>query len=67
MRSACLTLARVHGSKATLAEVPKLLTDTPYRARVVARLDDELLHGFWAAYDDLSPAARSSGHGWGSH
>jgi hypothetical protein len=60
MRSACLTLTRVNGARATLAEVPKLLTDTPYRARIVAKLDDELLTGFWAAYDDLSPAGRSA-------
>ena len=59
MRSACLTLTRAHGPKATLADVPRLLTDSPYRARVVAKLDDELLRGFWASYDELSPAARS--------
>ncbi|RAY15412.1 type VI secretion protein [Actinomadura craniellae] len=60
MRSACLTLVRVHGGRATLAQVPRLLSDSPYRARVVMRLDDELLRGFWAAYDELSPAARSA-------
>jgi hypothetical protein len=60
MRSACLTLVRAHGPRATLAEVPRLLTDSPYRARVVAKLGDELLRGFWASYDELSPAARSA-------
>jgi hypothetical protein len=60
MRSACLTLTRVNGTRATLGDVPKLLTDSPYRARILAKLDDELLRGFWAAYDDLSPAGRST-------
>ncbi|MFC4118538.1 type IV secretory system conjugative DNA transfer family protein [Nonomuraea zeae] len=60
MRSACLTLVRIQRERATLADVPKLLTDTPFRARIVGRLDDELLRGFWSAYDELSPAARAS-------
>ncbi|MGI8335233.1 type IV secretory system conjugative DNA transfer family protein [Actinomadura scrupuli] len=60
MRSACLTLTRVNGARATLGDVPKLLTDSPYRTRILAKLDDELLSGFWAAYDDLSPAGRST-------
>jgi len=60
MRSACLTLTRVNGPKATLAQVPRLLTDTPYRARITAQLNDELLSGFWADYDQLSPASRAA-------
>ncbi|MEO3798328.1 DUF87 domain-containing protein [Nonomuraea sp. B10E15] len=60
MRSACLTLVRAQGHRATLAEIPKLLTDTPFRARIVGRLQDELLQGFWTAYDELSPAARAA-------
>ncbi|MEV4477038.1 DUF87 domain-containing protein [Nonomuraea sp. NPDC049504] len=60
MRSACLTLVRTQRNRATLADVPKLLTDTPFRARIVGKLDDELLRGFWSAYDELSPAARAS-------
>lgn len=60
LRSACLTLTRVNGTRATLADIPRLLTDTPYRTRVTARLDDELLRGFWASYDELTPAARAS-------
>lgn len=60
MRSACLTLVRTQRNRATLADVPKLLTDTPFRARIVGQLNDELLQGFWSAYDELSPAARSS-------
>ncbi|MFI0410616.1 type IV secretory system conjugative DNA transfer family protein [Actinomadura sp. 3N508] len=60
LRSACLTLTRVNGTRATLADIPRLLVDTPYRARVTARLEDELLRGFWASYDELTPAARAS-------
>ncbi|MCD0450411.1 ATP-binding protein [Actinocorallia sp. API 0066] len=60
MRSACLTLVQAHGDAATLADIPKLLTDTPYRARVVGRVRDELLSGFWSAYDDLTPSSRAA-------
>ncbi|GAB3275118.1 hypothetical protein GCM10027589_00030 [Actinocorallia lasiicapitis] len=60
MRSACLTLVRAHGHRATLADLPKLLTDTPFRARITRKLDDELLRGFWASYEELSPGARAS-------
>lgn len=60
LRSACLTLTRVNGSRATLADVPRLLLDTPYRARLTARLSDDLLRGFWESYDELTPAARAS-------
>ncbi|GGU89675.1 hypothetical protein GCM10010182_00050 [Actinomadura cremea] len=60
LRSACLTLTRVNGQRATLADVPRLLLDTPYRARLTGRLSDELLRGFWESYDELTPAARAS-------
>lgn len=60
LRSACLTLTRVNGTRATLGDIPKLLIDTAYRARITARLTDELLAGFWASYDELTPAARAS-------
>ncbi|MFA1550775.1 helicase HerA domain-containing protein [Actinomadura chokoriensis] len=60
LRSACLTLTRVNGTRATLGDIPKLLIDTAYRARATARLTDELLQGFWASYDELTPAARAS-------
>ncbi|MFI0352842.1 type IV secretory system conjugative DNA transfer family protein [Actinomadura sp. 9N407] len=60
MRSACLTLTRVHGDKATLAQVPPLLTDSGFRREVTGKLKDELLSGFWASYDELSPAARAA-------
>ncbi|GAA2406155.1 hypothetical protein GCM10010191_12670 [Actinomadura vinacea] len=60
LRSACLTLTRTQGPRATLADVPRLLTDTPFRHRALARLSDELLRGFWAGYDELSAAGRAS-------
>ncbi|MFG2084630.1 helicase HerA domain-containing protein [Spirillospora sp. NPDC048824] len=60
LRSACLTLTRVNGARATLADIPRLLVDTAYRTRVTSRLTDELLQGFWASYDELTPAARAS-------
>ncbi|WP_232385302.1 type IV secretory system conjugative DNA transfer family protein [Actinomadura violacea] len=63
LRSACLSLMHAHGPRATLAQVPQLLTDTAFRARVVGRLSDDLLRGFWAGYDELSPAGRAAAIG----
>ncbi|WP_143591588.1 helicase HerA domain-containing protein [Thermoactinospora rubra] len=60
MRSACLTLTRVKGNRASLAEVPQLLTDSAFRQRITDRLNDELLKGFWSGYEELSPAARAA-------
>ncbi|MET7338971.1 type IV secretion system DNA-binding domain-containing protein [Nonomuraea sp. NPDC005650] len=60
LRSTCLTLTKVLGSKATLAEVPRLLTDSAFRARITARLDDELLAGFWDSYRALTPAGQAT-------
>ncbi len=56
LRSACLTL--LARGPATLADVPRLLTDPGFRRRVTTGLRDELLRGFWEGYDQLSP----SGH-----
>ncbi|MFB4302217.1 helicase HerA domain-containing protein [Actinomadura sp. NTSP31] len=63
LRSACLSLMHAHGPRATLAQIPQLLTDTAFRARVVGRLSDDLLQGFWAGYDELSPAGRAAAIG----
>ncbi|QFY12929.1 type IV secretion system DNA-binding domain-containing protein [Nonomuraea phyllanthi] len=60
LRSTCLTLTKVLGSRATLAEVPRLLTDSAFRARITARLDDELLAGFWDSYRALTPAGQAA-------
>ncbi|MER7548146.1 hypothetical protein ABTW95_34585 [Spirillospora sp. NPDC127506] len=61
LRSACLTLAKVYGPHASLADVPTLLTDPAYRARTVAKLGhDALLQGFWSDYNELSPGGRAA-------
>ncbi|MBW8487292.1 type IV secretion system DNA-binding domain-containing protein [Actinomadura parmotrematis] len=60
MRSACLTLVKVRGPEATLAEVPQLLTDDRFRAQITASLPDPLLRGFWTTYEDLSTAGQSA-------
>ncbi|MFG1998643.1 hypothetical protein ACGFNU_05785 [Spirillospora sp. NPDC048911] len=62
LRSACLTLTRVKGPAATLAEVPRLLTDAEFRARLAGKLggDDALLRGFWETYEDLGPGGRAA-------
>ncbi|MGW4963185.1 type IV secretory system conjugative DNA transfer family protein [Nonomuraea sp. NPDC004186] len=60
LRSACLTLTKVLGQQATLAEVPRLLTDSAFRARITARLNDELLTGFWDSYQALTPAGQAT-------
>jgi hypothetical protein len=39
----------------TLAEIPRLLTDTDFRRRLVSRLDDPFgVQGFWASYESWS-------------
>jgi hypothetical protein len=61
LRSAVLTLQQTSG--ATLADIPRLLTDEPYRTRATRRLTDEILAGFWTWYAGLSPEARSNAIG----
>jgi hypothetical protein len=60
LRSTCLTLTSVLGRKATLAEVPRLLTDSAFRSRITAELRDELLAGFWDSYEALTPAGQAT-------
>ncbi|MCP2323654.1 hypothetical protein HDA40_002161 [Hamadaea flava] len=58
LRVSLLTL-RGHAN-ATLSEVPPLLNSDAFRARFTADLDDPAgLHGFWAWYDGMNPAARA--------
>ncbi|MEU8132174.1 type IV secretory system conjugative DNA transfer family protein [Streptodolium elevatio] len=63
LRSGLLTLRALAGpplvGPATLADLPKLLGSSAFRAEAVDHLHDEILTGFWAWYDDLSPAARA--------
>lgn len=61
LRSACLTLWR--SPDATLADIPRLLSDPHYRAPFTGRLRDPLLAEFWAWYDAMSPEARSHATG----
>lgn len=56
LRGCALTLAR-HGG--TLADVPKLLIDAEYRRKLVGRLHDPLLRGFWHWYENLSDSAKA--------
>ncbi|MGW5053972.1 type IV secretory system conjugative DNA transfer family protein [Actinokineospora sp. NPDC004072] len=58
MRAACLTLRGQH-HVATLSDLPKLLADQPFRARVTAHVTDPVLRGFWAWYDGLTDSSRS--------
>jgi len=58
MRAACLTLCATSRAP-TLADLPTLLAEPAFRARAVARLDDDLLAGFWAWYDTLGDGARA--------
>jgi hypothetical protein len=61
LRAALLTLTRQAGM--TLAEVPLLLTDESFRRRLVGRVDDYVLEGFWAWYEALSPGERAQAIG----
>ncbi|GAA3615973.1 hypothetical protein GCM10022419_121570 [Nonomuraea rosea] len=60
LRSTCLTLTHVLGRKATLADVPRLLTDATFRTQIIARLEDSLLTGFWDSYEALTPAGQAT-------
>ncbi|MDA8359032.1 MAG: type IV secretion system DNA-binding domain-containing protein [Actinomycetota bacterium] len=57
LRVAALTALRQPG--ATLADIPRLLTEPGFRAALTRRLDDPTLAGFWQSYEQMSPAAQS--------
>ncbi len=57
LRVATLTALRQPG--ATLADIPRLLTEPVFRAGLTHHLDDPALKGFWDAYERMSPAAQS--------
>jgi hypothetical protein len=57
LRVAALTALRQPG--ATLADIPRLLTEPGFRAARTRGLDDPNLKGFWDAYERMSPAAQS--------
>ncbi|WP_433431998.1 type IV secretory system conjugative DNA transfer family protein [Nonomuraea sp. CA-141351] len=56
LRGCALTLAHNDG---TLADIPALLTDPPYRRQLVERLNDGFLLGFWHWYEHLSEPAQA--------
>lgn len=57
LRHALLTLAEFPGS--TLLDLPRLLTDQPFRRAVVARAEDVQVRAFWASeFDRYSPNFR---------
>ena len=62
LNSAIRTLIR--RPDATFCEIPALLTDSSFRARETAGIDDPIgLGGFWGWYESLSEAARSEAVG----
>lgn len=58
MRASLLTLCAQPGT-ATLADLPRLLTEPAFRARVTRTTTDPVLRGFWASYETLSEAGRA--------
>lgn len=58
LRNTILTLTNVPGS--TLLQVPELLTNEVYRAKVVEKLNDQVLKNFWLnEFAKMSPQMRS--------
>ncbi|WP_281901200.1 type IV secretion system DNA-binding domain-containing protein [Phytohabitans aurantiacus] len=58
MRVSCLTLLK--HANVTLQHIPPLLTSAQFRSEMTVDLDDpEGLEGFWAWYDEMTPALRS--------
>ncbi len=58
LRNTILTL--LHIPRSTLLQVPEILTNETYRARVVERLDDPVLRNFWLnEFNKMSPQMRS--------
>ncbi|MFF3566840.1 helicase HerA domain-containing protein [Nocardia jiangxiensis] len=58
MRASLLTLCAQPGT-ATLADLPRLLTEPAFRARVTRNTPDPVLRGFWEGYETLSDAGRA--------
>jgi hypothetical protein len=57
LTSAVLALTYVPG--ATIAWLPRLLTEPGLRARIMPLIDDEYLRGFWTQYDALNEGAQA--------
>jgi hypothetical protein len=58
LRAACLTL-RAQPDASTLADLPRLLSDTTYRDTALTHVTDPALTGFWDWYAHLSDAGRA--------
>ncbi|MFF0452992.1 type IV secretory system conjugative DNA transfer family protein [Nocardia africana] len=58
MRASLLTLCAQPGT-ATLEDLPRLLTESAFRARVTRTTSDPVLRGFWEGYETLSDAGRA--------
>ncbi|MFF2085440.1 helicase HerA domain-containing protein [Nocardia sp. NPDC058176] len=58
MRASLLTLCAQPGT-ATLADLPRLLTEPAFRARVTRTTKDPVLRGFWDSYEQLSDTGRA--------
>ncbi|MEY9969263.1 hypothetical protein ABIA33_007351 [Streptacidiphilus sp. MAP12-16] len=65
MRAACLTLmtSATTAGTVTLADIPPLLTNAPYRRRVTKGIQDPVLRGFWHWYEQLSEPSRAAATG----
>ncbi|GAA5121365.1 type IV secretory system conjugative DNA transfer family protein [Haloechinothrix salitolerans] len=64
LRAGCLSLHGLDpritgGTPATLAHLPRLLTDESFRAKVVVTIDEPILKGFWSWYEQASDAYRA--------
>ncbi|PKV98922.1 type IV secretory system conjugative DNA transfer family protein [Nocardia fluminea] len=58
MRASLLTLCAQPGT-ATLADLPRLLTEPAFRARITHTTKDPVLRGFWDSYETLSDTGRA--------
>ncbi|BDT85620.1 MULTISPECIES: type IV secretory system conjugative DNA transfer family protein [Nocardia] len=58
MRASLLTLCAQPGTP-TLADLPRLLTEPAFRARVTRTTKDPVLRGFWDSYETLSDTGRA--------
>ncbi|WP_280272827.1 type IV secretory system conjugative DNA transfer family protein [Nocardia wallacei] len=58
MRASLLTLCAQPGTP-TLEDLPRLLTEPAFRARVTRTTTDPVLRGFWEGYETLSDAGRA--------
>lgn len=58
MRASLLTLCAQPGT-ATLADLPRLLTEPAFRSRITQTAKDPVLRGFWDSYEQLSDTGRA--------